>query len=325
MLRDWCAINSGSDNLEGLAAMRSALAGAFAPLEADIEELPSAPHTVVTRSGDVIEKEVGHCLRIVKRPQAPVRVLLAGHMDTVFPADHPFQTGRMIDTDTMNAPGAADMKGGLLVMLNALQAVERSRFADRIGFEVIINADEEIGSHGSAALLREAAARAHFACIYEPSLPDGTLAGARKGSGNFSAIFSGKAAHAGREHHLGRNAIVAAAKFAAEIDKLSGAREGLTVNVARIDGGGPNNVVPDRSVARFNIRVEKPEDAEFATAQLAKLVAEAQKTDGIGAELHGGFARPPKPMTPELEAFFKAVRTLGQEIGLSIGWKATGG
>lgn len=121
-----------------------------------------------------------------------MRVLLAGHMDTVFGADHPFQSARLIDGDTLNAPGAADMKGGLLVMLFALQAVERSRLADRIGYEIVINADEEIGSPGSARLMTEAARRAQFACLYEPALADGTLAGARKGSGNFSAIIRAK-------------------------------------------------------------------------------------------------------------------------------------
>ncbi|HNR76563.1 MAG TPA: hydrolase [Parvularculaceae bacterium] len=324
-LKDWCAINSGSANLEGLAALRGVIADAFAALGAEVEIVSSAPQSVATAKGEIVEKRVGDCLRIVKRPQAPVRVLLAGHMDTVFGEDHPFQSIRMIDDDTMNAPGGADMKGGILVMLYALMAVERSRFADRVGFEVILNADEEIGSPGSSAILHEAAKRAQFACVYEPAMPDGKLAGARKGSGNFSAIFSGRAAHAGRDHASGRNAIVAAAEFAAAIDALSGKREGLTVNVARIDGGGPNNVVPDNAVVRFNVRVEKTEDADFANGEIKRLIDAAGKREGYAAHVHGGFARPPKPMTRELEAFFNALKGCGVELGLDIGWKATGG
>ncbi len=289
VLRDWCAINSGSHNMDGLKTMAVTLKDAFSVLDAEVELVPSTPHSVVARDGSVEERPAGDCLRIVKRPQAPIRVLLAGHMDTVFPPDHPFQHDRMLDDDRMNAPGGADMKGGLLVMLRALETVERSAFADRIGYEVIINADEEIGSHGSAALLADAARRAQFACVYEPALADGTLAGARKGSGNFSAIFTGKSAHAGREHHLGRNALTAAARFAADIDRLSGARDGLTVNVARIDGGGPNNVVPDRAVVRFNIRVTEPEDAAYAEAAVRERIAAADAADGYGAALHGGF------------------------------------
>jgi glutamate carboxypeptidase len=324
-LREWCAINTGSLNLEGLGAMRASLAHAFAALGADIEEIASAPQEVVTAAGEVKSRALGSCLRIVKRPQAPVRVLLAGHMDTVFAPDHPFQSGRMIDADTLNAPGAADMKGGILVMLHALMAVEQSRFADRIGYEVILNADEEIGSPGSAAILQEAARRAQFAMVYEPAMADGTLAGARKGSGNFSAVFSGRAAHAGRDHAAGRNAIAEAARFAVALDALTGARAGLTVNVAKIDGGGPNNVVPDNAVVRFNARADRAEDADWFLSETKRLVAVSNAREGYRAHLHGGFARPPKPMTRELEAFFRALKDCGVELGLDIGWKATGG
>lgn len=324
-LREWCAINTGTANLEGLAAMHGALADAFAALGAEVETVPSRLQEVVTPKGELTSRQLGDCLRLVKRPQAPVRVLLAGHMDTVFAADHAFQSDRMIDADTMNAPGGADMKGGILVMLYALMAIERSGLADRIGYEVILNADEEIGSPGSSALLAEAGRRAQFAMVYEPAMADGTLAGARKGSGNFSAVFTGRAAHAGRDHAAGRNAVVAAASFMTALDALSGARPGLTVNVAKMDGGGPNNVVPDNAVVRFNARVEKAEDADWFTAEARRLIVATNARDGYGAHLHGGFGRPPKPMTPQLEAFFRALKGCGVELGLDIGWKATGG
>ncbi len=324
-LREWCAINTGSLNLEGLGAMRAALRQAFAALGADIEEVAVAPQEVVSAAGAVKTRALGPCLRIINRPQAPVRVLLAGHMDTVFGADHPFQSDRLIDADTLNAPGGADMKGGILVMLQALLAVEHSQFAERIGYEIILNADEEIGSPGSAPILLEAAKRAQFAMVYEPAMADGTLAGARKGSGNFSAVFSGRAAHAGRDHAAGRNAIAEAARFAAALDAMTGGRQGLTVNVAKIDGGGPNNIVPDNAVVRFNVRVDTADDALWFESQAQRLIAAANARDGHHAHLHGSFARPPKPMTPQLEAFFRALRECGVELGLDIGWRATGG
>lgn len=324
-LRAWCAINSGSANLDGLARMRDAAQEAFEALGAEIGTVPSAPQSVVTPAGDIVERRLGDCLRIVKRPQAPVRVLLAGHMDTVFAADHSFQSDRLIDADTLNAPGGADMKGGILVMLYALMAVERSRFADRIGYEVVLNADEEIGSPGSAAILLEAGKRAQFAMAFEPAMPDGKLAGARKGSGNFSAIFSGRAAHAGRDHAAGRNAIVAAAEFVGALDRMTGKRRSLTVNVAKIDGGGPNNVVPDNAVVRFNVRVEESDDADWFMREAKTLMDAVNAREGYRAHLHGSFGRPPKPMTPELEAFFRALKDCGVELGLDIGWKATGG
>ena len=324
-LIEWCSINTGSRNLEGLARLRQLLAEAFSELGGDVETVAAGGETVVTPEGDVVTCQIGDCLRIVKRPQAATRVLLAGHMDTVFPADHAFQTHRMLDDDTMNAPGGADMKGGLLAMLYALKAIEHSRFADQVGYEIIINADEEIGSPGSAAILAAAAKRAQFACVYEPAMPDGKLAGARKGSGNYSAIIKGRAAHAGREHHLGRNAVVAAAEFAARMGALSGTREGLTINVAKIDGGGPNNVVPDRTVVRFNARVEELDDADLVSKAASDLIASINARDGFNAELRGGFARPPKPMTPQLKAFFDALKAVGAELGIDIEWKSTGG
>jgi glutamate carboxypeptidase len=324
-LLNWCAVNSGSSNLAGLSRMRDVLAGAFAELGAEVETVPSRPHRIVTREGEIVEQPVGDMLRLVKRPQAPVRVLLTGHMDTVFPEDHPFQSDKLLDDDTLNAPGAADMKGGLLVMLNALLAIENSPLAERIGYEVLINADEEIGSIGSAHMLTEAAKRAQFACVYEPALADGTLAGARKGSGNFSAVIRGKSAHAGREHHLGRNAIAAAADFISGVDKLSGEREGLTVNVARVDGGGPNNVVPDLAVVRFNVRLEQPEDSDWLLGKAQGLIDAINAREGYAAKLEGGFTRPPKPMTPQLNAFFLALRAAGADLGINIDWKPTGG
>lgn len=324
-LNAWCAINSGSHNLEGLARMRAALAEAFGALGGEIETVDVASQSVATAGGVVVDRPVGACLRLVRRPQAPVRVLLAGHMDTVFPPDHGFQSGTLVDRDTLNAPGAADMKGGLLVMLYALQAVERSKLADRIGYEVILNADEEIGSPGSAALLQEAAKRVQFALAYEPAFSDGALASSRKGSGNFSAIIKGRAAHAGREPHLGRNAIVAAADFASRIDALTGGREGLTVNVARIDGGGPNNVVPETAVVRFNVRTLAEEDATWFQDRADAAIAAVNAREGYSAHLHGGFNRPPKPMTPALDSFLKALRALGLEIGVDVGWRPSGG
>ncbi len=324
-LRAWCAINSGSGNLKGLKRMHAALGEAFDGLGADVETVASKPHQTVTNEGATETKPIGDMLRLVKRPQAPVRVLLAGHMDTVFAADHPFQGEKFLDDDRLNAPGGADMKGGLLVMLYALKVIEQSQFADKIGYEVLINADEEIGSHGSAHMLEAAAKRAQFACVYEPALADGTLAGARKGSGNFAAVIRGQSAHAGREHHLGRNALAAAAEFITGVDQLTGNREGLTVNIARVDGGGPNNVVPDLAVVRFNVRLEQPDDADWFMAQLSAMIEPINSREGYQAELTGGFTRPPKPMTPDLKAFFDALKTTGAELGLDIAWQPTGG
>lgn len=319
----WAAINSGSRNLAGLDAMATALLAAAAPLGGAATLRDAAPVESVDAAGRVVAMVHGRNLHVVKRPDAPVRVLLTGHMDTVFAVDHPFQTLCWRDADTLNGPGVADMKGGIAVMLAALSALEGSEFAERIGWEVVINSDEEVSSSGSTPLLVAAAGRCHLGLTFEPALPDGTLAGARKGSGNFSAIVSGRAAHAGREPEKGRNALLAAADLALRLKALTG--DDLTVNPAKIDGGGPNNIVPDNAVLRWNMRPSTPDAALRARAAIDTLVAAVAAAHEVTIHVHGSFARPPKPLDANQQRLFELVRDCGAALGLAIGWRDTGG
>lgn len=324
-VKTWSRINSGSRNRDGLETMRGVLAEAFAELEGDISAVELQPSQSVETNGEIVDLEYTPSLKVSKRPNAPVRIVLTGHHDTVFPEGCGFEDWRLEDDDTINGPGVADMKGGLLVMLHGLLALERSPWADQIGYDVMISPDEEIGSLGSGPELMKLGAKAHVGMTYEPALADGSLAGARKGSGNFSLRCLGKAAHAGREHHLGRNAIVAAADFAAALDALNGQRENVTFNVSRIDGGGAPNVVPQLGICRFNVRVKTEDEAAWVKSELDRLVGRANARDGITADLHGGFTRPPKPMSPANARMFEWTRTAGSALGLDIRWADTGG
>ena len=319
----WAAINSGSRNLAGLARMADTLAAAFAPLGADIRRVPARAVTQVTPAGTEQQQDHGDNLHIVMRPEAPVRVLLTGHMDTVFGADHPFQTLRWLDADTLNGPGVADMKGGIAVMKAALNAFEASPFARQLGWEVVLNSDEEVSSPGSAPLLAEAARRCHLGLTYEPALPDGTLAGARAGSGNFSAVIHGRAAHAGRNPADGRNALLAAADLALRLAAL--AADDLSVNPAKIDGGGPNNIVPDTAVLRWNMRPRSGHAQQRAEAGINAAVAAVAQAHDVHIHVHGQFARPPKPMDANQQRLFDLVKQCGTALGLAIAWRDTGG
>jgi glutamate carboxypeptidase len=322
----WSAINSGSYHLEGLATMRQALEDNFLWLQPDTtERLSLTPQSSVDGKGDVQPQMLGEALRFRKRVDAPLQVFLCGHYDTVFGADHPFQKPVFLDGRTLNGPGAADLKGGLVVMLKALEALESSPWKDQIGWEVLLNPDEEIGSPGSAPLLAAAASRCHLGMVYEPALADGTLAGERKGSGNFHMVVKGRAAHAGREHAMGRNAVVLAAELALAVSRLTSAMEGITVNPARIEGGGPLNVVPDRAVLRFNVRVATQEEQAFVEQELATLLSKAALREGFTIELHGGFARPPKTMTPSWQKLQALVEDCARLLGKPVQWQATGG
>jgi len=320
----WVAINSGSRNLAGLERMADLLVDAFAALPGLIRLEQPAAVEAVDSSGRTIQVEHGRHLHLTVRPTAPVQLLLTGHMDTVFASDHAFQQTRWLEDGVINGPGVADMKGGLAVMLAALKAVEHSSLADRIGFEVIVNSDEEVGSLSSAALLAQAARGKRAALTYEPSaLPDGTLAGARPGSGNFAFIVRGQSAHAGRNPEDGRNALLAAADLALRLDRLK--RDGLTVNPSRIEGGSPSNVVPDLAILRLNLRPRTPEIEAEAQLGIDGAVATVAAERGVQIEVNGGFARPPKPLTPEAETLFYLVKQAGADLGQQIGWKPSGG
>ncbi len=318
-------INSGSSNIAGLERMLRAMQIIFHPLGGEEAVVDLEPVERISDGGERTVVAVGRALSIRKRPTAPIRVLLAGHMDTVFPEDHPFQDPERPSDELLVGPGVADLKGGLLVMRTALEALERSPWADRLGWEVLLNSDEEIGSPGSAPLLERCARRNHLGLLYEPALPDGALAGARKGSGNFTFVFHGRAAHAGREHHLGRNAVRALADFVRAVDDLNGQREGLTVNPAFIRGGGATNVVPDRALLRLNVRLAGPDDEAWFDARVREIASDIEGRDGFEVLRFGGFSRKPKPMTPDTEGLFRMVADCGDALGIPITWRPTGG
>ena len=320
----WTAVNSGSRNLAGLERMADLLADAFSALPGILRLENPAPVEAVDGAGRTLEIQHGRHLHLSIRPTAPIQMLFTGHMDTVFGSDHAFQEARWLEDGVLNGPGAADMKGGIAVMLAALKAIEHAPNADRIGYEVVINSDEEVGSPASAALLAQAARGKAAALTYEPAaLPDGTLAGARPGSGNFAFVVRGRSAHAGRNPEDGRNALLAAAELALRLAALR--REGLSVNPSRIEGGSPSNVVPDLAVLRVNLRPRTPEIEAEAARAIDEAVAEISTKHDVVIEASGGFGRPPKPLTSEAEALFNLVKQAGADLGQSIAWQPSGG
>lgn len=324
-VEDWSSQNSGSHNRSGLIAMRALLSERFSDLPGQLEEKALPNGEFVSKTGDVETIIYEPALQVSVRPNAPVQLVLTGHYDTVFPEDFHFQKPVRIDEDTINGPGTADMKAGLMVMLMALQTLERSDNASNIGYKILMSPDEEIGSPGSSALLAELGKHSHVGLTYEPALADGAMAGARKGSGNFSLIIKGRAAHAGREHHIGRNAIAAMAEFIGGIEALNGQRDGVTFNIAKIDGGGAYNIVPELAIGRFNVRMKETEDMGWIQSKLDELVVKLNLKDGIHAHMHGGFTRPPKPMAPANAKVFGWVKKAGGLLGQEIKWSPSGG
>ncbi len=321
----WSAINSGTGNLDGLARMADEVTQAFTEAGFSAERVAPDPVTAIDDDGKEVDIERGEACVFRANPGANRRILMTGHLDTVFPAASHFQEPVIREDGSMHGPGVADMKGGICVMLEASRAFLNSAYGESIGIDVILNADEETGSHASARLLASMAKEADIGMVYEPALPDGTLAGARAGSGHYTFTVKGLAAHAGREFDKGKNAILGAARLMLAVDEINGVREGATLNMGVIDGGVATNVVPDTCIVRINVRARKTKDLVWVDEQIRRVHREAMIGDGITAELHGGIHRPVKEMKGGTEELFNLVRKAGGELGIGIDWAPTGG
>lgn len=325
LVESWSSINSWSDNLDGLRTMLVTLEAAFAPLNGTMETVSLPPRINIDQKGQAFECPHGDALRITKHPSAPIQILLGGHMDTVFPPSSPFQATQLLENNILQGPGVADMKGGLVILLKALEALENSPFAGKVGWEVLITPDEELGSAGSEQLWVAAANRHSLALLFEPSFPDGSVVTSRKGSANFTLVARGRSAHAGRDFHSGRSAISALTRFIAEAEKLTDLERGITVNIGHIEGGGPVNIVPDLAICRFNVRILHDNDFPYLLEKLYHLVAQGQLYEGISLVLYEHAARLPKPFDEKTQALFHSIERCGKDLGIELTQTMSGG
>jgi len=328
LLKGWAGINSGSFNPSGLETLAELIAAEFSQFSETTSLREAGIHQIINVHGQPHLVPLGKNLHVVQRPAAPFRVLLAIHMDTVYGVDSPFQSVQQLDENTLVGPGVADAKGGIVIMLFALRALERflrvSKRTD-FGWEVILNSDEEIGSPGSFSLFEEAARRVQLGLLFEPSLPEGKLVSTRKGSGNFSIVAHGRAAHSGRDFQHGVNAIVAAAEVSTQLHRLTGQWDGMTLNVARIDGGGPSNIIPPVGVIRLNIRYLHQQHETEILAVIREIVERVALRTGVHFELHGHFSSPPKILDAATESMLQHLQACGHELDLDLDWGPSGG
>jgi glutamate carboxypeptidase len=320
-------INSHSYNLDGIAQVSLKIQAEYQKRfkNIQIEEIELPDQISVDDNGQELKIPLGKALRI-KRINANAGakpILLMGHMDTVFPIDSKFQTCKEINDNILNGPGVADLKGGLVVMMQALEEFEASAHAGKIAWQVFLNPDEEIGSPGSQTLFKDLASNNDLALIYEPGLEDGSIAYRRKGAGNFKLIARGKAAHVGRAFNEGASAILAVSDFIQAANKLNS--ESIIINFGKIEGGGPLNVVPDLASLGINIRIENNEDMVTVENQLNKIIDKIKQTENIKLELHGKFNRKPKIPDSRLEELYDLIASCAKELNIPISKKDTGG
>jgi len=298
---DFCRFQTGSYNLQGLMDFAPILSQAFTELGGNLQQIETSSVMMVNDRGLLEPHETGPIITITKRPEASKQIVLTGHYDTVYAPGH-FDEVRDLG-DRLHGPGVADMKGGLVVMLEALKAFEAYGPCDDVGYRIVLTPDEETGNFASQSTIAEAAKGAHVGMTYEPAFETGAMSGARKGSAVFDIVFHGRAAHAGRNPEDGRSAIAAASELVMGIEALTQRMAGVTFNVGRIDGGGAVNIVPDLAVVRLGVRAPDEASAHWATEQVQSLAQKSMGREGIHGHVYGGFYRPPKPKNKAQKRF----------------------
>jgi glutamate carboxypeptidase len=232
------------------------------------------------------------------------RVLLLGHMDTVWPkgtlANWPFQ----VDGDRVTGPGVFDMKAGLVQMLEAVAAL-----GEREGIAMLVTGDEEIGSNSSRALIEETAAGLDAVLVLEPSV-GGALKTARKGVGSFRVEIAGRAAHAGLEPEKGINATVEVAAQILSIAGLARPELGTTVTPTVVAGGTTVNTVPERASVTVDVRAATVAEMDRVRAELDRL---APTVAGAGVQVSPISVRPPLEAS---EALFARAQKVAADLGL---------
>jgi glutamate carboxypeptidase len=248
-------------------------------------------------------------------------------MDTVYPPGHAFQKLQSLPDGRLNGPGVADMKGGLLIMIESARRFLEEDKLGTIGGEILINADEEVGSTGSHDLLLEAGRWNHLGLVFESALPGGKLVRCRKGTGTFRITAHGKSAHTGRDFEDGRSAIVGLADFIQGCHGFNERFPDAILNVANFKSPGPVNVVPEHAEAWLNVRIGHPETVTLVKEALEQLIHEMEsKWPGIRFAMAGDFLRSPKLETPEIALLHTLWNKAEQELGLpESGKRDTGG
>ncbi|MEO5680478.1 MAG: M20 family metallopeptidase [Acidimicrobiales bacterium] len=237
------------------------------------------------------------------------RVLLVGHLDTVWPlgtlAHRPFSLADGVAT----GPGCFDMKAGVVQAFHALTTLD-----DLDGVEVLLTTDEELGSQTSRHLVEEGARRARATLVCEPAADGGALKRGRKGTGMYSLLVSGRSAHAGLEPERGANALVEAAHLVLALGPVARPEVGTTVTPTVAAAGTATNVVPAEARVEVDVRVAQPGEAERVDAAIRAL---APTVAGCRLEVHGGPNRPPMP-----EAGGAGLWALAQRLAADLGLAA---
>lgn len=243
-------------------------------------------------------------------------VVIVGHVDTVFPRE--VFAGFSVEGEVARGPGVLDMKGGLVVVAFALEALRRAGLLEGLPVTFAVVSDEEVGSPESAALLRNVARGAACALVFEAGRKGDAIITRRKGTGSVTIDARGRAAHAGLAHHEGANALWSLARWIDRVQSLTDYAHGVTVNVGRVEGGIGKNTVPDRARAEADFRyVRRVDGASIEDAM--RCLARESAVEGTTLTMSGGVARAPLERTPESASLCARYALCQRAAGLGDG------
>jgi glutamate carboxypeptidase len=254
------------------------------------------------------------------------QVLLVGHFDTVF--SHGTLAARpwRIEGGRAYGPGVYDMKGGISIMLTALEVLRlvESPFWPDCGITVFLNSDEEILSPTSAAPIDAIARVSETVCILEPARPGGEYTYERKGAGKFFMRITGRAAHAGGQPERGRSAALELAHKTLALHALNDPSTGTTVNVGVMRAGERSNIVCPEAYAEIDLRAREPEEMESAIEAMRQIAAHSTVPDTT-TEFWGEPYFPPLPRKPANEQLFGLVKEAAAKVGFEARDIVSGG
>ena len=312
-LRQLVDIDCGSYTPEGVNRVAAVVTDALRGLGAEVVRVPHRPEEGRPQLGDLVIGRIAG--------DGP-RLLLIGHMDTVFDpgtaAERPFR----IDGDRATGPGVTDMKAGLLAGLHAIAALHE--LGSRPSVTFVANPDEEIGSPFSTPHIRELAP-SHDACfVLECARANGDIVSARKGIADYHLVLTGRAAHAGVEPEKGRSAILEAAHQVLALHELNGRWPTVTLNSGVIAGGTRPNVVAERCELQIDLRAATADAFDAAVREVERLTAHPT-VDGVRSELHRIAGHPPMEKSEASGRLVELAVAIAGELGFDLRDAATGG
>jgi glutamate carboxypeptidase len=256
----------------------------------------------------------GDCL-IARTPGIGKPILVAGHLDTVWPHGTLDKMPFHVNGEKAHGPGIYDMKAGSFLAFHAVRAILRDRIPTRHPITLLLTSDEEVGSPSSRRLIEREAAQAAAVLIPEPAGKGGACVTSRKGIGRFTLRIEGKATHAGTAFLDGASATVELAHQILALHRMAEPDDGITVNAAPVWGGSRPNVVAADAGCEIDLRVASVRDGEIMTARILGLES---RVAGCTLTVEGGMNRPPYPESPGILALYEKARALAHDLAMKL-------